>query len=147
MLQSHLCFINVDDAGKWINQETCHCPKKGTLATTAMTGQQTGVTSRNNQESILLLLMQIFDVHMGCFQLGRTQMLILTPSWWWAAKLRLLHGEHLLSLHTHPEMTHRMLSACHPGVGQTICHYIPVVSDSSIFHFYVYRPPTSMLFG
>ena len=27
------------------------------------------------------------------------------------------------------------------------CHCIPVASDSSIFHYYVHRPPTSMLFG
>ena len=32
-------------------------------------------------------------------------------------------------------------------VGQTICHYVPVVSDSSIFHFCVHGPPASMLFG
>ena len=27
------------------------------------------------------------------------------------------------------------------------CHYVPVASDSSIFHYYVYRSPTSMPFG
>ena len=32
-------------------------------------------------------------------------------------------------------------------VGQTICLYIPVASDSSIFHYYVYRSPTSIIFG
>ena len=32
-------------------------------------------------------------------------------------------------------------------VGQTTCLYVPVASDSSIFHYYVYRPPTSMMFG
>ena len=34
-----------------------------------------------------------------------------------------------------------------PSVGQTTCHHVPVVSDSSIFHFCVHRPPASMLFG
>ena len=28
-------------------------------------------------------------------------------------------------------------------VGQTTCLYVPVASDSSIFHYYVYGPPTS----
>ena len=32
-------------------------------------------------------------------------------------------------------------------VGQTICHYVPVASDSSIYYYFVHRPPTSMLSG
>ena len=27
------------------------------------------------------------------------------------------------------------------------CHYVPVLSDSLIFHYFACRPPTSMLFG
>ena len=34
------------------------------------------------------------------------------------------------------------------SVGQTICHYVPVLSDSLIcFYYYIHTPPTSVLFG
>ena len=36
------------------------------------------------------------------------------------------------------------LSVWLASVGQSICHYVPVASDSSIFHCSVCRSPTSM---
>ena len=43
-----------------------------------------------------------------------------------------------------PTTNHRLMVI---HVGQTICHCVPVASDSSIFHCCVHRPPAGMLFG